>query len=971
MHLRTMAASTLVALLAAAPGAFAAPGDVAPLAGGLGAGQALELSIPNAGALAADGTRLLSGDGRSTVRWIDPADGSSEPLFATSGGVAGIARDAAGNVYALESDWRGRLLRRDAATGAVTVLAGGGTTAPASGIAATSAQLTFPKGLAIGADGDPIVVDGILGDVRSQLLKVDADSGRLAVIGGRQADASAVGDGGPVDAAYIGRVAGISLTSGGDLLVTEGEQFTEHRVRRVLAGANGAIDGADTIERVAGTDDRTGVSSGDGGPARDARLHDPSAAVELQGGDVAIAELGEEFDGRVRVVDAADGTISTLAGGGSGEPAGQPATDARLPAPVALQSIGSTLYVGLGSVLRDNTWADGEGILAVALDGSSIAHFAGNGRAVSGDGVPALDAQLSEARGMTIAPDGATIVADGGAHELRRVDPVNGQITTIVGNGEACAEPPASCGDGGPGRAARLSEPTAVAVAPDGTVFWAEAFGSTFSPSYAGGRIRALAPEGTVRTVAGTGAAGFTGDGGAAATARFRLIGDLAIAPDGALHVADTGNNRVRRIDLAAGIVTTVAGTGYADSTGDGGPAASAQLDAPGGLAFAPDGDLLIAVARGVRRVDSETRRITTPLAVPATPAAPLTSPAPPELLPASEAPLERPLDVAARADGTLAVATATRVWFVEPGGPAARRVLGTGVTGVSEPSGPGDAVAVNGPASIAFAAGGDLVVADTGNRRVLRLSSPRPLMRIDAVEPSRPQLQAGGEAVEVALGIGTTFGPLELRAGNGVTVSDLRRVSDMRVVATLRADATASAGPRQLVLVTTGDGAEAVCDGCLTVLARSGEPPAPGPSRAPAPAAPTPPRLPSTPAPSSAAVRIGELNVPPRLTLRGLRRGMPITATPRADGQLRVELRLGRDAARRLRARGTSVLASTRMPVKAGKAVRLRLKPTPRVLRRISRGGRRTTVSVTVRVTLTGADGTSITRSLKVRLRT
>jgi sugar lactone lactonase YvrE len=101
--------------------------------------------------------------------------------------------------------------------------------------------------------------------------------------------------------------------------------------------------------------------------------------------------------------------------------------------------------------------------------------------------------------------------------------------------------------------------------------------------------------KGTVSTIAGTGVAGFAGDGGPAAAAQINLPGDLEIGPDGRLYFADTNNNAVRRIDLTTGVIETVVGTGERGYDGDGGPAKQAQLNRPFGIAFDADGVLFVS----------------------------------------------------------------------------------------------------------------------------------------------------------------------------------------------------------------------------------------------------------------------------------------------------------------------------------------------------------------------------------------
>jgi RHS repeat-associated protein len=198
----------------------------------------------------------------------------------------------------------------------------------------------------------------------------------------------------------------------------------------------------------------------------------------------------------------------------------------------------------------------------------------------TGDGGPAGSAALDAPRGIAAAPDGAIVVADSDNNRIRRVSAA-GTITTIAGTGVY-----GFGGDGGPATAGRLSQPRDVAVAADGSVYVADTGAN---------RIRRISPSGTITTVAGGGApADGLGDGGAATSARLSAPMGVAVAPDGAVYVADTGHDRVRMVGTH-GAITTVAGTGAPGFSGDGGPAVAARLRAPRGVAVDREGDVLIA----------------------------------------------------------------------------------------------------------------------------------------------------------------------------------------------------------------------------------------------------------------------------------------------------------------------------------------------------------------------------------------
>jgi hypothetical protein len=155
-------------------------------------------------------------------------------------------------------------------------------------------------------------------------------------------------------------------------------------------------------------------------------------------------------------------------------------------------------------------------------------------------------------------------------------------ITTVAGGGICSSN---YCGDGGPATSARLSTPKAVALDPAGNMYIADTYNNC---------IRKVDANGIITTFAGDTAQGFAGDGGPAASAKFNLPEGLVFDPAGNLYVADAGNHRIRKINTS-GVISTIAGTGTAGFFGDGGPATSAKLNNPVGLCFDATGNLYVA----------------------------------------------------------------------------------------------------------------------------------------------------------------------------------------------------------------------------------------------------------------------------------------------------------------------------------------------------------------------------------------
>jgi DNA-binding beta-propeller fold protein YncE len=247
-----------------------------------------------------------------------------------------------------------------------------------------------------------------------------------------------------------------------------------------------------------------------------------------------------------------------------------------------------------------------------------------------------------------------------------------------------------------------------------------DAAGNMYVVEMAGNRISVLDPSGVLHVLAGTGEAGSSGDGGLAANARFNGPHHLALGPDGALYVADTGNNCVRRIDLRTGIVTRVAGFGQKGFGGDGGPAREAQFGGIYAVAF--HGSVLYICDldnRRIRALDLGTGIVTTVAGSGA-------KGVPKDGEDARSQPLVDPRAVAVDSHGN--------VYICERGGHALRvvdsagkihTVAGTGEAGFSGDDGPAIVARLSGPKHISVDANDDVLIADTENH-VIRRYSPR-----------------------------------------------------------------------------------------------------------------------------------------------------------------------------------------------------------------------------------------------------
>jgi len=347
-------------------------------------------------------------------------------------------------------------------------------------------------------------------------------------------------------------------------------------VGRILYRGDGRRRSAISIGRVITTPAGNGDSDylgdappyGDGGPAIDAVIS-PTDVELAPDGSLYIADSNS---GRIRRVDL-DGVITNVAGtypgGDYGD--GGPATDARLDRPhgIAFGPDGS-LYIA-------DTYNNR--IRRVGPDGM-ISTVAGTGDLFyRGDGGPATQATLNFPRDVAVAPDGSLYIADDYNNRIRRVG-TDGIISTVAGGGDARYGD-----DGGPAIGAYLVGPGGVAVAPDGSLYIAETFGH---------RIRRVRPDGIITTVAGTSYRGYFGDGGPAIEAGLNHPHGVAVGPDGSLYIADTLNQRIRRVG-PDGIIYTLAGTGEFSYNGDERPATGAMLNYPSGVALDFDGNLYVA----------------------------------------------------------------------------------------------------------------------------------------------------------------------------------------------------------------------------------------------------------------------------------------------------------------------------------------------------------------------------------------
>ena len=403
---------------------------------------------------------------------------------------------------------------------------------------------------------------------------------------------------------------------------------------------------------------------------------------------------------------------------------------------------------------------------AYAADGSpraiyTIATVAGS--ASLGDGGPAIDAQIGAIQGLAADTAGNVYLSDTTHNLVRKID-VHGIITTVAGTGTA-----GFSGDGGPATSAQLNLPYGLAVDANGYLYIAD---------LGNNRVRRVNPAGTIQTFAGSAGQGSSGDGGPATSAQMLSPRNLAIDSSGNLYISEFAAHRIRKV-TPAGTISSAAGTGIAGFRGDGGPATAAQLAFPGGLAFDSAGDLYIADSQNqrIRQVLPNGAIVTflggaaitleTPVAVAVDAAGDLIiADSTPEVHrysvsgkwtvvagttstgfagdggPATAANLTNPLDLAIDSAGDLFIADQHRVREVNPAGTIYTAAGADYLFGIGD-GGAATAAELYRPAGVALDGLGNLYIADTGTNRVRQVSSSGTILTFAGTGVAAP----GGEA--------------------------------------------------------------------------------------------------------------------------------------------------------------------------------------------------------------------------------
>lgn len=557
-----------------------------------GAATSAELNNPNGVYVDTAGDIFIADSGNNVVREV--ISGTISRIAGNAAGTAGAGGDGAAatsaslndpldvyldssnNVYIADHN-NNKIREVVKATGNIVTFAGTGV----AGVSptnppplATAAKLNGPSGIFVDSANDVFIAD----TNNNIVWEVLFSTGRIQPVAGN-GTRGFVGDGSPATFAELSLPRGVFVDTTGNIIISDsGNSFI-----RVVGAASGII------QAYAGNG--TLSYSGDGQLALSASLNTPNGVAVDGSGDIFIADT---LNNVVREVTASTGTITTIAGVGTAGSTGSGglATNALLNAPsgVFVDGFGDVFIADTGNnVIREVVATNG------SLAGAIIKTVAGNGSAGnSGDNGFAIQAELSSPTGVYVDNQGDVYIADMSNNRVREVLASTGFIVPVAGTGTA-----GFSGDGAGAKAATLSAPTSVFV---------DLFGNIFIADTGNNVVReALASNGNITTYAGNHAlgAGSAGDGGPATSAQLNGPQGVVVDSSGNLFIADTKNNDVREVPFATGIIQLVAGNHVAGFSGDGGPALSASLHSPVGLALDGLGGIEIADAGNDRIRDA------------------------------------------------------------------------------------------------------------------------------------------------------------------------------------------------------------------------------------------------------------------------------------------------------------------------------------------------------------------------------
>jgi sugar lactone lactonase YvrE len=629
----------------------------------------------------------------------------------------GLATGNGGDVYfcsfnsVLKIDAKG-ILTRIAGTGKYGYSGDGG---PAS-----RAQLAWPAGLTLDGSGNVFIAD----NANHRIRKVSPE-GIISTVAGTTAGNS--GDGGPAIKAQLNWPTGVAADAAGNIYVADA---ANHRIRKV--SANGVITTTTAdINRPEGlavdaagnlyVSDYDVATDSEGDNYYTGRILKitPSGSKETlaegQGhsqGLLSPRGIAVDASGALYVADTAAGGVWKISSGGVIAAAGDESTRV---VGVAVDTSGN-LYFSDTSNSRIMKLSPQGGLARVVGDGTPGSYW--------GDGGPATEAALNLPLGVAVDTSENVYIADTGNSRIRKVSP-DGVITTVAGTGIS-----GYSGDGGPATQAQLRGPANLAVDGSGNLYIADYVDNRIRKVSTDGIITTVAGNGR----AGQGF-GPWGDGGPATSAELAGPFGVGVDANGNVYIADTSHFSIRKVS-AVGTITTVAGrVPFPSETGDGGPATDVGVAFPTGVTADAAGNLYIAADGRIRRVSSGGVMSTVAGSGPAWRGSPPNPPSSGDGGPATSASLQAPFAVALDADGNVYISGGQLSGFFNtvgyvrkvPGDGSINTIAGNTIAGFSNEDGPATSAAFGAAtAGIAVGAGGTIYVADVFNNviRVLRVAS-------------------------------------------------------------------------------------------------------------------------------------------------------------------------------------------------------------------------------------------------------
>ncbi|HQR33553.1 MAG TPA: BACON domain-containing carbohydrate-binding protein [Blastocatellia bacterium] len=678
-----------------------------------GAATAARISAPENVFVDKDNNIFIADFGNNRIRkvaanggTISTVAGTGTSGFSGDGGQAtaatlssptDVAVDNAGNIYICAAG--NNRIRKVTTDGVINTIAGNGnTTFNGDGILATAAAINGPQSIALDSAGNVYITDR----GNSRIRKVTVSSDSISTLAGGSTGLSP--DGSSTTGARLNLPTGIALDSVGNVFFSDRDNF---RIRRIANAVGG-----DTA-----------------GPV--VAINAPAPAGTFTATANPLALSGSATDaGAVTVVRWSNDR------GGNGTATGTTSWSIPL---VSLQPGVNNLTI----TAWDASGNAGSAVLIANYQSPQVLiTIAGTGiGSNSADEIPGTAAAVWQPRDLVVDPAGNVIFTDNLNRRVRKISPT-GVITAFAGTGEA-----GSGGDGGQAKNATLSSPGGIAI---------DSAGNVYISDQDAHRVRKVAPDGIITTVAGTGVGfgGFSGDGGLAKNAELNFPQGLAVDKDGNLLIADLGNNRIRKVTIADGKITTIAGTGLYGYSGDGLLATDSDLANPTGVTVDGAGNIYIADLgnQRIRKIAVADKKIST---IAGTGTSGFTGDDGPAVNARINLGFPAFLSVDSAGDVYFADSSNRRIRKITINSGIITTVAGTGLTAFN-----GDGTSPTGtnlafPSSVAVDSSGTLYIADLSANRVRRTRPSAGLRAVTTVSAASFSQTAGVASEEIVSGFG------------------------------------------------------------------------------------------------------------------------------------------------------------------------------------------------------------------------